>query len=138
MKKANGDDAQNLVILKRVLQEIADEKISCRAEVISGGALRLYLPRNDKPAQVRASSVSGNKAEHKVGFERFKISPSVRNYSFVIFAIEHSGNLAIYVFSASEIANLKSLNLRFTDESKYQITRKSKYDKAFRNWKVLK
>ncbi|MGC2234995.1 MAG: hypothetical protein WA584_02370 [Pyrinomonadaceae bacterium] len=136
IKKSGGERAKKLSILYKTLKEIAGNKIEVRAEIGDYDGLKLYL--NGKLAKIRAASVNGGKSEHQRGYERFRIRPLRNKVSFVVFAIEHLDKLRIYVFRANEIENVKSLNLRISDESPYKITRKSKYDAALRNWDILK
>lgn len=124
-------------VIHEILKKLGDENIAYVSNLETSGRVKVLLV-NNKTINIRVAFADGGKSEHKRGYERFKISPAINDYSFAIFAIEYLDDLLIYVFRSSEIANLKSLNLRFKVDSKYNIERKSKYDKALRNWGILK
>lgn len=137
IEKTKGEKSRKLNLLRKVLKEFANQDINFCAKFNDSGYPKIYLT-DKKTAHIRVSAINWKKPEHKKGIERFKITPKIADYSFAIFAIEHRENLTIYIFRSSQIVNVKSLNLRFSGESKYQMTRKSKYDSAMDNWKILK
>lgn len=138
IKEADGKKAKKLEILGKVIKEIADRKIRFYAETALTGGLRFFLAGRDQQTRIRIAVADGSKPEHPNGFERFNVTDGASECAFVIFAIEHSDNLITYIFRGYQIKDVKSLNLRFTDEAKRPITRKSKYDYALNNWNILK
>lgn len=137
MSEADERTRKELQALTQVLTEVEKAGIALTVRFTRHGATQFVLA-NETPVTIRVGIIDGSVKEHKYGIHRFKISQTASEREFTIFVLGYGDKAIFYVFAPSELSGLRSLNLRFTDESKYNIERKSKYDEARDNWKKLK
>jgi DNA-binding Lrp family transcriptional regulator len=137
MREADEPTKKELRVLSQVLGEMSEAGVPLSVTVAPGGSMKFALA-DGRGVNIRVAVVGGSLKEHKIGFHRFKITPGVARYPFSVFALGVGDEALVFVFKSSDIAGVRSLNLRFAAESKYDITRKSKYDKARSNWAILK
>jgi hypothetical protein len=136
-READGAAKGEARVLSQVLAEAEAADVPLSMILTSQGSVSYALP--DGPCvQIRVAVVDGRLKEHRIGFHRFKITPAVTRCPFVVFGLNVGDKTLCFVFKSSDIAGVRSLNLRFEAESKYDITRKSKYDRARDKWSILK
>ena len=136
-REAEGTLRQESRVLSQVLREMGEAGVPLSACFTRRGQVKFALP-DGRGVGIRVAVVDGRFKEHKIGFHRFKISPLTSEREFSVFAVGVGGLVVPYVFAPGELGRLRSLNLRFTDESKYDMLRKSKYDTARGDWGKLK
>lgn len=124
-------------VLADTLDEMRKAGVPLTVTLTRVGAL-VYTLADGRCVKIRVAVVKGNRTEHKIGFHRFKMTNAISPCPFMVFALRVGDETMQFVFKTSEISGVRSLNLRFTSESKYEITRKSKYDKSRGNWAILK
>lgn len=137
MREANKTSKQELLVVAQVLGEINKMGVPLSMSITRYGAMRFALA-DGTPVGIRVGVVDGSLQEHEKGIYRFKTSPKTSEREFSIFAIRDGNKTVFYLFAPSELGDVRSLNLRYTDESKYDMERKSKYDYARDRWSILK
>jgi hypothetical protein len=137
MKDADEASKQELLALSQVLGEINKTGAPVSMSITRFRAKRFTLA-DGTPVNIRVGVVDGSLNEHAQGIYRFKTSPKTSQSEYSIFAIRGDHKTVCYVFAPSELGDVRSLNLRFRDESKYDMERKSKYDYARDRWSILK
>lgn len=133
--KGLADQSKKRAVLKKTVVELLNQGVNLSYKLNAYGTLTFYI--NDKPAQIRVAIVDGRKDDHTHFKERFNVTTRAKEYEYSIFVIENVGNLWIYVFNQSDLLNIQTLSLAFYDNSNGG-RRKSVYDKALRNWEILK
>jgi hypothetical protein len=133
---ADQETRREYQVIRAVLRQMKDAGVPLTFLPSRSSGFKYELP-NGHRVQIRVAFVDESRKDHANGFYRFKVNPDVTRYSFVVFAVAKGREVLPFVFPSTDIKDIRSLNLRFIDESKYDIKRKSKYDYARKNWKPL-
>jgi len=134
LRSATGRLAEQLRGLVNVLEQAERNGVRLTARVTTGKTLQFFLSDGERIA-IRVGVPLGNRIERLAGFYRFKITPHIETYKYVIFAVSDSSGGMIYIFKPSEIVHIQSLNLRFRPSRRAKFY--SKYDYAQDRWGLL-
>jgi len=86
-----------------------------------------------KKVLLRVGQVKGQSVDAKTNYYRFKIYPIISKYDFISFTIFYKESHTSYILSAKEIFRLKTLALRYRNDSEGM-----KWRGALNGWTLLK
>jgi hypothetical protein len=125
------EEQKKATVLSNVLIQAEKSGVQFAVVVKGSGSFRFFLP-DGRPISIRVAIPSSDLKEYPLGLHRFKVTPTISSFAFVIFAMLSDQNVVTYIFDTSEINRIRTLALRFK-----WLERRSKYDSARNRWSLL-